>query len=98
MITLLFQGDSGGPLYLKRVNNLTGQVLPRESPWYLIGVVSFGTRVWHNTPLTLSSVETIVTLAGVWERFPRHLLQGPEFPAMDPGNYHVTINVSLANI
>ena len=82
---------------MKRVNNLTGQVLPRESPWYLIGVVSFGTRVQHNTPLNSSSVEIVVTLAGVWERFPRYLLQGPKFPAVDPGNYYVTINVSIVN-
>jgi len=55
------RGDSGGPLYLKRVSNLTGQVLVRESPWYLIGVVSFGTRVCGNgSPGIYSRVQSFL--------------------------------------
>jgi len=39
------KGDSGGPLYLKAVIPSSGRVGFSNTPWYLIGVVSYGTRV-----------------------------------------------------
>jgi len=43
---LIFQGDSGGPLYLSKVVvPETGEpTLDGTEPWYLIGIVSFGSR------------------------------------------------------
>ena len=40
------QGDSGGPLYLRYI--IEGQrrsaYFDNSKPWYLLGIVSFGTR------------------------------------------------------
>ena len=42
------QGDSGGPLYLKHIieGKKVSAVHSTDSkePWYLLGIVSFGTR------------------------------------------------------
>ena len=41
------QGDSGGPLYMRYI--IEGQrrsaYFDNSKPWYLLGIVSFGTRI-----------------------------------------------------
>jgi len=38
------KGDSGGPLYMSRVNNRGQITLDGMQPYYLMGLVSFGSR------------------------------------------------------
>ena len=38
------QGDSGGPLYLKGRKVSSVQSADSQELWYLLGIVSFGTR------------------------------------------------------
>ena len=38
------QGDSGGPLYMSKVNNRGQITLDGMEPYYLMGLVSFGSR------------------------------------------------------
>ena len=38
------QGDSGGPLYLARVEPNGEPKLDGSEPWYLLGLMSFGSR------------------------------------------------------
>lgn len=39
------KGDSGGPLYMSRVTSSGRAVLDGLDPFYLVGVVSFGSKV-----------------------------------------------------
>ena len=46
VLTIDIQGDSGGPLYVRYI--IEGQrrsaYFDNSKPWYLLGIVSFGTR------------------------------------------------------
>merc|ERR1712032_709005 len=57
------RGDSGGPLLLRRVllNGLMDPNNDHDDPWFLLGVVSFGTRVCgRGKPGIYTRVETFV--------------------------------------
>jgi len=57
------RGDSGGPLFLRRVlsNGLMDPNNDHDDPWFLLGVVSFGTRVCgRGKPGIFTRVETFV--------------------------------------
>merc|ERR1712172_209369 len=57
------RGDSGGPLFLRRVlsNGLMDPNNDHDDPWFLLGVVSFGTRVCgRGKPGIFTRVEAFV--------------------------------------